>query len=55
MLRLPVVRDVFGPDARGAQAAFDMRARRAGLDARDRAFAAELAYGSIKQRRLIDW
>jgi 16S rRNA (cytosine967-C5)-methyltransferase len=50
-----VVRDVFGPELRGAQAAFDARARRAGLDARDRAFAAELAYGSIKQRRLIDW
>jgi 16S rRNA (cytosine967-C5)-methyltransferase len=50
-----VVRDVFGPELRGAQASFDTRARRAGLDARDRAFAAELAYGSIKQRRLIDW
>jgi 16S rRNA (cytosine967-C5)-methyltransferase len=50
-----VVRDVFGPELRGAQAAFDVRAQRAGLEARDRAFAAELAYGSIKQRRLIDW
>jgi 16S rRNA (cytosine967-C5)-methyltransferase len=50
-----VVRDVFGPELRAAQAAFDVRARRAQLDARDRAFAAELAYGSIKQRRLIDW
>jgi 16S rRNA (cytosine967-C5)-methyltransferase len=50
-----VVRDVFGPEGRTAQAAFDVRARKAGLDARDRAFAAELAYGSIKQRRLIDW
>ncbi|MBD5633705.1 MAG: hypothetical protein IAI49_04415 [Candidatus Eremiobacteraeota bacterium] len=50
-----VVRDVFGPEARTAQAAFDVRSRRAGLDARDRAFAAELAYGSIKQRRFIDW
>jgi 16S rRNA (cytosine967-C5)-methyltransferase len=50
-----VVRDVFGPEGRGAQAAFDVRARRAGLDARDRGFAAELAYGSIKMRRLIDW
>jgi 16S rRNA (cytosine967-C5)-methyltransferase len=50
-----VVRDVFGPQQRAAQAAFDVRARRAGLDLRDRAFAAELAYGSIKQRRLIDW
>jgi 16S rRNA (cytosine967-C5)-methyltransferase len=50
-----VVRDVFGPEGRTAQAAFDIRARRANLDARDRAFAAELAYGSIKRRRLIDW
>ncbi len=50
-----VVRDVFGPDLRGAQAAFDVRARRADLDARDRGFAAELAYGSIKARRAIDW
>ncbi|MBD5606270.1 MAG: hypothetical protein IAI48_14465, partial [Candidatus Eremiobacteraeota bacterium] len=50
-----VVRDVFGPELRGAQAAFDVRSRRADLDGRDRAFAAELAYGSIKQRRLIDW
>ena len=50
-----VVRDVFGPELRGAQAAFDVRLRRAGLDGRDRGFAAELAYGSIKQRRLIDW
>ncbi|MDQ2858658.1 MAG: hypothetical protein M3R53_08425, partial [Candidatus Eremiobacteraeota bacterium] len=50
-----VVRDVFGPESRAAQAAFDVRSRRAELDARDRAFAAELAYGSIKQRRFIDW
>jgi 16S rRNA (cytosine967-C5)-methyltransferase len=50
-----VVRDVFGPEQRGAQAAFNVRTRRAELDVRDRAFAAELAYGSIKQRRLIDW
>jgi 16S rRNA (cytosine967-C5)-methyltransferase len=52
---LSVVRDVFGPEHRAAQAALDVRARRARLDLRDRAFAAELAYGSIKQRRLIDW
>jgi 16S rRNA (cytosine967-C5)-methyltransferase len=50
-----VVRDVFGPDQRGAQAAFDVRARKAELDSRDRGFAAELAYGSIKARRAIDW
>ena len=49
-----VARDVFGEEKRGAQAAFDLRARKAGLDARDRAFAAELAYGSIKARRRID-
>ncbi|GAC1305080.1 MAG: 16S rRNA (cytosine(967)-C(5))-methyltransferase RsmB [Vulcanimicrobiaceae bacterium] len=49
-----VVQDVFGEEKRGAQAAFDLRARRAELDARDRAFAAELAYGSIKARRRID-
>ncbi len=49
-----VVRDVFGPELRGAQAAFTVRTHRSGLDARDRAFAAELAYGSIKQRRLLD-
>jgi 16S rRNA (cytosine967-C5)-methyltransferase len=54
-LALVVVRDVFGPEARGAQAAFDVRARRSGVDARDRAFAAELAYGAIKGRRLLDW
>jgi len=54
-LALAVVRDVFGPDERGAHAAFDARARKTSLDARDRAFAAELAYGAIKQRRLIDW
>ena len=50
-----VLRDVFGPERRGAQAAFDVRTRRADLDPRDRAFAAELAYGAIKQRRLIDY
>ena len=54
-LALAVVRDVFGPDERGAHAAFDARARKMSLDARDRAFATGLAYGAIKQRRLIDW
>jgi 16S rRNA (cytosine967-C5)-methyltransferase len=59
-LALAVVRDVFPPPGtrsveRTAQAAFDYRARRAGLDDRDRAFAAELAYGAIKMRRAIDW
>ncbi|MBV9719993.1 MAG: hypothetical protein JOZ77_11790 [Candidatus Eremiobacteraeota bacterium] len=59
-LALCVVRDVFPPPGvatpgRAAQASFDYRARRAQLDARDRAFAAELAYGAIKMRRAIDW
>jgi 16S rRNA (cytosine967-C5)-methyltransferase len=59
-LALAVVRDVFpapGHDgrARGAHEAFEYRAGRSGLDARDRAFAAELVYGSIKARRLLDW
>lgn len=59
-LALGVVRDVFptpGSNAieRTAQAAFDFRARRSKLDERDRAFAAELAYGTIKMRRALDW
>jgi 16S rRNA (cytosine967-C5)-methyltransferase len=59
-LALGVVRDAFpaaGSNAveRTAQAAFDYRARRSHLDARDRAFAAELAYGAIKMRRALDW
>jgi 16S rRNA (cytosine967-C5)-methyltransferase len=52
---LRTVRDVFSPEQRGAQAAFDHHARNSELDARDRAFAAEIAYGSIKMRRLLDW
>ena len=48
-LALAVVRDVFGPEARAEpQAAFDVRAAPPGLDARDRAFAAELAFGAIR-------
>ncbi|HVN68106.1 MAG TPA: transcription antitermination factor NusB [Candidatus Binatia bacterium] len=59
-LALSVVRDVFpSPDAgspeRAAQAAFDYRARKSQLSDRDRAFAAELAYGAIKMRRALDW
>ncbi|MEO6834343.1 MAG: 16S rRNA (cytosine(967)-C(5))-methyltransferase RsmB [Candidatus Tumulicola sp.] len=58
-LALAVVRDVFpgGPGApeRGAQESLDYRARKAELGARDRAFATELAYGSIKMRRALDW
>lgn len=54
---LQVVRDVF-PRAgreRTAQEALEYRARAAGLDARDRSFATELAYGAIKMRRALDW
>jgi 16S rRNA (cytosine967-C5)-methyltransferase len=59
-LALAVVRDVFpapGSHAieRSAQAAFDYRARRSAHSERDRAFAAELAYGAIKMRRTLDW
>ena len=55
---LQVLRDVFpadGSNGRGAQEAFDYRAGKGALDARDRAFATELAYGSIKMRRTLDW
>ena len=52
---LHVVRDVFGPSLRAAQGAFDYRSSKAQLSDRDRAFAAELAYGTIKMRRAIDW
>src|SRR5580700_3688580 len=58
-LALSVVRDVFPPAPggieRSAQASFDYRARRTQLSDRDRAFAAELAYGAIKMRRTLDW
>ncbi|MGH7328867.1 MAG: transcription antitermination factor NusB, partial [Polyangiaceae bacterium] len=59
-LALAVVRDVFPAGSRdgrgrGAHESFDYWARRSPLDARDRAFAAELAYGSIKARRFLDW
>jgi 16S rRNA (cytosine967-C5)-methyltransferase len=56
---LQTVRDVFvapgGGTERTAQEALDYRARKANLDARDRAFATELAYGAIKMRRALDW
>jgi 16S rRNA (cytosine967-C5)-methyltransferase len=55
---LQVVRDVFPTKPqteRDAQEAFDYRLRKAELDPRDRAFATELAYGSIKLRRTLDW
>jgi 16S rRNA (cytosine967-C5)-methyltransferase len=54
---LAVLRDVFPPEpatGRGAQESFNYHVRREKLDARDRAFATELAYGAIKMRRLID-
>jgi len=56
---LQTVRDVFvapgGGAERTAQEALDYRSRKANLEARDRAFATELAYGSIKMRRALDW
>lgn len=55
---LQTIRDVFpqnGGAERGAQEALDYRVRKANLDLRSRAFATELAYGSIKMRRALDW
>jgi 16S rRNA (cytosine967-C5)-methyltransferase len=55
---LAVVRDVFPPggaSGRGAAEALDYRLRNGVTDPRDRAFATELAYGSIKMRRALDW
>ncbi len=55
---LAVVRDVFPSDSRrprGAQESLDHHLRKTSLDQRDRAFATELAYGTIKMRRTIDW
>jgi 16S rRNA (cytosine967-C5)-methyltransferase len=52
---LQVVRDVFGEHARGAREALDYRARAAAFENRDRGFATELAYGSIKMRRWLDY
>lgn len=56
-LALSVVRDVFASERRprGAHESFDYHAVRSHLDIRDRAFAAELAYGSVKARRYLDW
>jgi 16S rRNA (cytosine967-C5)-methyltransferase len=50
-----VVRDTFGAPPREAQASFEYRVGRSDIDERDRAFTAELAYGTIKARRLLDW
>ncbi|MDQ2663535.1 MAG: hypothetical protein M3Y18_05810 [Candidatus Eremiobacteraeota bacterium] len=55
---LAILRDVFpapGTSERSAQESLDYRTRKAGLAPRDRAFATELAYGSIKMRRTLDW
>ena len=50
-----VIRDVFGPDARGAAESLDRHLRKSSLDPRDRAFVTELAYGTIERRRWLDW
>ena len=57
-LALHVVRDVFAPTPqaqRGTQESFEYHARKTALDARDRAFATVLAFGSVKMRRTLDW
>ncbi|HZZ65197.1 MAG TPA: transcription antitermination factor NusB [Candidatus Baltobacteraceae bacterium] len=59
-IALHVVRDVFpapgtGHSERTAQEALDYRLQRSSLDQRDRAFATQLAFGSIKMRRTLDW
>jgi 16S rRNA (cytosine967-C5)-methyltransferase len=50
-----VIRDVFGPDARGAAESLDRHLRKSSLDARDRGFVTELAYGTIERRRWLDY
>ena len=50
-----VIRDVFGPAGRGAAESLDRHLRASALDARDRAFVTELAYGTIERRRWLDW
>jgi 16S rRNA (cytosine967-C5)-methyltransferase len=50
-----VVKDVFGPDQRGAAESLDRHLRRANLAPRDRAFVTELAYGTIERRRWLDF
>jgi len=52
---LQTVRDVFGDHPRGAREALDYRTRAASSTPRDRGFATELAYGSIKMRRWLDY
>jgi 16S rRNA (cytosine967-C5)-methyltransferase len=50
-----VIRDVFGPDARGASESLDRHLRKSSLDPRDRGFVTELAYGTIERRRWLDY
>jgi 16S rRNA (cytosine967-C5)-methyltransferase len=50
-----VIRDVFGPAKRGAAESLDYHLRKTPLEPRDRAFATELAYGTIEQRRWLDF
>lgn len=50
-----VLRDVFGPAQRGAVESLDYHLRKNALDGRDRAFATELAYGTIERRRWLDY
>jgi 16S rRNA (cytosine967-C5)-methyltransferase len=50
-----VIRDVFGPEGRGAAESLDRHLRKSSLDPRDRAFVTELAYGTIERRRWLDW
>ena len=50
-----VIRDVFGPNARGAAESLDRHLRKSSLDARDRGFVTELAYGTIERRRWLDY
>jgi 16S rRNA (cytosine967-C5)-methyltransferase len=54
-LAFAVLRDVFGPAQRGAVESLDHHLRKAQLDPRDRAFATELAYGTIERRRWLDY
>jgi len=54
MCAFRVLQRTFGEDAY-ADRAFRAEAERAGLDARDRAFAQRLAYGAIQNRRTLDY
>jgi 16S rRNA (cytosine967-C5)-methyltransferase len=54
-LAFAVIRDVFGPGGRGAAESLDHHLQRSALDARDRGFATELAYGTIERRRWLDF